>query len=148
MTDPGHFIDTNVFLRHLLDDDREQSPRCLALFEAIERGEETGWTTDMVIAEIVWVLSSKLYGIERNTIANWILALTSLPNLRVENRARIVHALKLYTSTSMDFIDAYNAAFILRRQGSTSLYSFDAHFDLVAELTRLQPGGEQRAEAA
>ena len=148
MTDRGYFIDANVFLRHLLNDHPFQSPQCLALFEAIERGEERGWTTDMVIAEIVWVLAGKPYQVKRETIAQWLLALTSLPNLRVERRRRLTHALRLYTSTPMDFIDAYNAAFILDRQGPTKLYSFDAHFDRVPELTRLEPGGEQAAKAA
>jgi len=148
VTDPGYFIDTNVFLRHLLNDHPTQSPRCLALFEAIERGEERGWTTDMVIAEIVWVLSSKPYEVKRATIAQWLLVLTSLPGLKVENRTRLSHTLRLYTSTPIDFIDAYNAAFIMRRQGPAKLYSFDTHFDRVPELTRLEPGRRHHAEAA
>ena len=48
----------------------------------------------------------------------------------------------------MDFIDAYNAAFILHRHGPTKLYSFDAHFDRVPELTRLEPTGKSAAAAA
>lgn len=140
MTDHGYFIDANVFLRHLLNDHPEQSPKCLALFSAIERGEVRGWTTDLVLAEIVWVLASRPYEVERWKISNWLLALSSLAGLWVESRPRLVQALKLYASTPMDFIDAYNAAFILQRNGPTMLYSFDAHFDRVPGLTRKEPG--------
>ena len=148
MTEPGYFLDANIFLRHLLNDHPDQSPKCLALFEAIENGTARGWTTDMVIAEIVWVLSGPSYSVRRETIAGWLLDLVYLPNLKVEHRNRLAHALHLYTSTPMDFIDAYNAAFILRRYGPTKLYSFDEHFDRVPDLTRIEPGGDQTAVAA
>lgn len=148
MNEPGYFLDANIFLRHLLNDHPDQSPKCLALFEAIENGTARGWTTDMVIAEIVWVLSGHPYRVDRETIAGWLRDLVYLPNLKVEHRNRLDHAFYLYTSTPIDFIDAYNAAFIIRRYGPTKLYSFDAHFDRVPDLTRIEPGDEQVAEAA
>jgi len=148
MNEPGYFIDANVFLRHLLNDHPVQSPKCLALFEAIERGDARGWTTDMVIAEIVWVLSGKPYQVQRETIERSLVELIYLPNLKVDHRMRLRHALHLYTSTPMDFIDAYNAAFILRRYGPTKLYSFDAHFDRMPQLTRIEPDDKQTAQAA
>lgn len=148
MIEPGYFLDANIFLRHLLNDHPDQSPKCLALFEAMENGTARGWTTDLVIAEIVWVLSGRPYSVKRETIADWLRELVYLPNLKVEHRTRLTHALHLYESTPMDFIDAYNAAFILRRYGPTKLYSFDAHFDRVPQLTRIEPGDELEAAAA
>ncbi|MCC7090037.1 MAG: hypothetical protein IT295_12850, partial [Dehalococcoidia bacterium] len=40
-------LDTNVFLRHLLQDHPEQSPASTALLERIESGVLAGWVTPM-----------------------------------------------------------------------------------------------------
>lgn len=53
---PSALIDTNIFLRHLLNDDPVKSPQCLRLFQEIEQGTLTGWTSDLVIAELVFIL--------------------------------------------------------------------------------------------
>ncbi|MDQ6694361.1 MAG: hypothetical protein M3014_08045 [Chloroflexota bacterium] len=44
----------------------------------------------------------------------------------------------LYTSLPLDYVDAYNAALIEDRE-QFELYSYDAHFDRVNGLTRLEP---------
>ena len=52
------FVDTNVFLRFLVNDDPAKADACEALFRNAIAGDETLCTSDMVIAEIIWVLES------------------------------------------------------------------------------------------
>src|SRR5437868_6013136 len=68
------FVDSNVFLRHLLDDHPVHSPASLALMEALERKERVAWTTDVVVAELVWVMSARdTYNLPRERIRELLL---------------------------------------------------------------------------
>ena len=54
----------------------QQSRACRDLIEAIEHGRVTAWTSDLVIAEIVFVLSSKhTYNLDRSVIRDLLLPL-------------------------------------------------------------------------
>jgi predicted nucleic acid-binding protein len=135
------FLDTNIILRHLLGDDPQFGPACQALFQAIERGEAAVWTSDLVIAEVVFVLSNKrTYNIDRETIRDSLLPIIELPGIKLANKRLYRRVLALYTSLPLDYIDAYHAALMEQRE-SRELYSYDAHFDRLPGIRRLVPGG-------
>lgn len=131
------FIDTNIFIRHVMADDPVQSPACLKLFQAIERGEITVWTSHLVIAEIVLVLS-RVYHLERSSIRDVILPLINLPGIKLEHKHLFEKTFTLFVSLPIDYVDAYHAAQLLIRQDK-ALYSYDADFDRVPNIKRLEP---------
>ncbi len=133
-----HFIDTDVFLRHLFADHDEQSPRARGLFIAVEKGERTVWTTHLVIAELVFVLQGQHFQLPRDQIAGLILPLVDLPNLKVPQKAVIRAAFELYISRAIDFIDCYHAALVLHR-GELRILSFDQDFDRFGGVERVEP---------
>ena len=133
------FLDTNIFLRHLLNDDPIRSPRAFALIQDIERRRKQGWTSELVIAELVWVLSSKQgYSVPRERIRSLLLPLISLPGLKVPRKRLYPRAFDLYVTLPIDYIDAYHAA-LLEQRGEPALYSYDTDFDEVQGLTRREP---------
>ncbi len=133
------FLDTNIFLRHLIADDPVRSPACLALLQAIERGETSVWTSELVIAELVFVLSSKRgYNLGREAIRDLLLPLIELPGLKLPHKRLYRRIFDLYTSLPIDYVDAYHAALIENR-GQPELYSYDTHFDRIAGITRMEP---------
>jgi predicted nucleic acid-binding protein len=136
---PQRFLDTNVLLRHLLNDHADHSPRARALIEAIEDGRETVWTTDLAIAEVVFVLESpRLYNAPRERIRALLLPLIELPGVKLANKRLYRQVFDLYTSLPIDFIDCYHAA-LIKREGQVELYSFDADFDRIPGCTRIEP---------
>lgn len=133
------FLDTNIFLRHLANDDPVRSPACLALIHAIEQGRLDSWTSDLVIAEMVFVLSNKrTYKLDREKIRDLILSLISLPGLKLANKRLYNRVFDLYVALPIDYVDAYHAALIEAREGH-ELYSYDLDFDQIPSLTRLEP---------
>ena len=105
------FIDSNIFLRHLLKDHSEQSPACFALIRDIEQGREQVWTTDLVVSEIVFVLSSKkLYNLDRERIRELLLPLIELPGIKLPQKRLYRRVFELYTTQPIDYVDAFNAA--------------------------------------
>lgn len=133
------FLDTNIFLHHLTADDPERAPACLALFQAIEQGRLVVWTSDLVLAEIVFVLSSKhTYGLGRETIRDLLLPLIGLPGLKLPHKRIYRRVFDLYTSLPIDYIDAYHAALMEQRR-EPELYSYDTDFDRIPGITRREP---------
>lgn len=133
------FLDTNIFLRHLINDDSQRSPACLALIEGIEKGRLIAWTSDLVIAEIVFVLSNKYtYDLDRETIRDLLLPLINLPGLKLPRKRLYRQVFELYTTLAIDYVDAYHAA-LIETSEERELYSYDMDFDRIAGITRLEP---------
>ena len=109
------------------------------LFNRVEAGELSLDAPDTVIADAVYVLSSRAtYNLSRTHIREVLSALLRLPNFRVENRSTLLDALAIYDETNLDFSDAFIAATMARRQ-STTLYSYDTGFDKLPLINRLEP---------
>jgi len=133
------FIDANVFIRYLTRDDPEKAEACFALFQRAKRDEVALVTTEVVIAEVVYVLSSKnLYALPRGTIRDLLYPLLSLPGVKLMGRKTYLRALDVYASYTIDFEDALIVA-QMERQGETDLYSYDRHFDQVSGISRVEP---------
>jgi len=121
------FVDTNVFLRFFVKDVEPFYQKARELFEKAENGIITLETNDMVIAEIVWVLES-YYGFTKAEIKEVIDTILETKNVKVTNHSRVKEAVNLYTLGKMDFIDAYNIAYI-RTKGCRKVATFDVkHF--------------------
>jgi uncharacterized protein len=134
-----YFVDTNIFLRHLTRDDPVKAAACFALLQAAQRNEVQLTTSESVIAEIVFILSSpRLYGLAREEIAARLRPILQLPGLKVTHRSTYLRALDLFVRYRVDFEDALTVAH-MERQGMRELYSYDRDFDAVETITRHEP---------
>ena len=133
------FIDANIFIRHLTNDVPDKAQACLELFQKAQRREVALTTSEAVIAEVVYVLSSKqLYHLPREEIRKLLYPLLSLSGLKLTHRKVYLRALDLYATYPIDFEDAVLVA-QMERQGVTELYSYDRDFERVPGITRLEP---------
>ena len=82
-------IDTNVFLRHILQDDAEQSRKASQLIE--DHAEVL--ITDVVLIESIWTLLGKKYQASREDIITLINSLIAEPAINFENPQAIWAAL-------------------------------------------------------
>ena len=131
------FVDTNIFLRFLTDDIPAQADACEALFRKAIAGEISLYTTELVIAEIVWVLES-YYELPKRDVQERVEKILNTPNMFCECKDMILNALTLYVDKNIDYVDAYNAV-VLRNEGVTELYSYDTHYDAIGWLKRSEP---------
>lgn len=132
------FLDTNIILRFLLRDEEAKFQRCFDLLKRAERGEEKLETSDLVISEVVWILESKPYGLDRDRIRDLVLPIVQLRGLRLSGKRVFERAFQVYGDKAIDFIDAYNAA-TMERRGLNEIYSYDPDFDRVPGITRVEP---------
>ena len=137
MSDP--FVDTDVIIRLVTGDDPAKQAAARSLFERVESGDLTLLAPDTVIADAVYVLSSKrLYNLPRAEIQELLTTLLRLPLFKVRNRRALMRALEIYATTNVDFGDAMIAA-SMRQAASETIYSFDQDFDKRLGITRIQP---------
>ncbi len=131
------FLDTNIFIRFLTDDVPEKADACEQIFKKAVEKEETLFTTDLVIAEIVWALES-FYELPKKEVQDKVEKILNTPNLMCPHKDLILSALVLYSEKNIDYIDACNAL-TLKEKGIEELYSYDKHYDRIDWLTRLEP---------
>ena len=132
------FIDTNLFIRYLTNDDPQKADRVEKLLEQAKSGKIRLVTAELVIAEVVWVLESA-YGLKSNEIAPMIKAILGTPGLEVTNKALVGKALNHYLVYNIDFIDGYIVA-LMERMNIPEVYSFDKkHLQKVTKIRRLEP---------
>ena len=133
------FIGTDVIIRLLTGDDPQKQASARALFEHIEQGILTVAAPDTVIADAVYLLSSKrIYGLPRAQVSGLLMPLVRLPHFRVRHRRAVLRALELYATVNLDYGDLFIAA-SMELAGSKVLYSYDTGFNRIAGITRQEP---------
>jgi len=132
------FLDTNLFLRFLTNDLPVQADAVEKLLRQAEQNKIQLVTNSMVIAEIVWTLES-YYESEREDIQNKILAILNTSGLQIPESDLILKAIIWYAEKNVDFIDAYNAAW-MEQEGMKKIYTFDQkHFARFDDMEVMKP---------
>lgn len=126
-------IDSNLLLRLLTNDNPKQAEKVEGLLRSTP---DPIFLPDVVIAEIVWVLSS-FYKVPKEEIAEKIFKVLSFRNIR-SNQALLIRALYFYRTMNLSFIDAYLAAYT-EKEGLEGIYSFDKGFDKIESVKRFVP---------
>lgn len=134
-----YFIDTNIFLRALLNDHPQHTPASQQLLARIKEGSIDAFTTDLVIAEIVFVLTShKTITFTKKNIRGMLKPILALSNLSTPSEKIWSLIFDLYVDKNIDFIDAYNI-FVTKRLGIIQAFSFDQDLKKAGILKTLEP---------
>ena len=132
------FVDTNLFIRYLTNDDPKLADRVEQLLDAAAVGSVQLVTTELVMAESVWVLESS-YRLTHAQIAPLIRGILATPGMDVINGDLVGKALAMYELKNIDFVDAYIAA-LMEKQGIKDIYSFyRKHLSRVKTINRKEP---------
>jgi len=139
MTVERLFADTNLFLRYITNDVPKQAQAFEALLKRAGRGELHFVTHPLVIAEIVWTLES-YFGLPKEDIMNKVLAILNTPGLEVSDNEIVLQAILWYVEKNVDFIDAYSAAWMFRRDIRKACSFNSKHFGRFEGVETWIPG--------
>lgn len=140
------FVDANFFLRALTDSDlpvnQTRSTVARDLFRSAERGDVELLTSEAVVAEVAFVLTSKKqYALPPLEASSRIETLLRLRNLRMHDKQAVLDALDLWAKhPSIGYVDALAASY--GQQPGVELATFDAHFNRIASVNRWIPPDE------
>lgn len=132
-------VDTNIFVRFLTGDEPEKAERCLQLFERGRSGEIDLYTTESIITEIVYVLSSKqIYAKARVDIVDKLSPLLEGRGIRLDHKATIIAALARYRDGRLDIEDCLAVEHAVRL-GLDGIHSYDRRIGREGDVTRFEP---------
>lgn len=130
-------IDASILIRYFAEDDKKKTDRCERLLERAIKGEIDLYILDIVIAEVVWVLES-FYQFDRLKIRECLMRVLNTPHINFQSKSIISEAVSTYADKNIDFIDAYQVAF-MRNKGIKTIFSYDTDFDKFQDLERKEP---------
>lgn len=122
---PLGFIDTNVIIRYITQDEPAMAEAAKHLFDQVEAGTTTVTTCEGVIAEVVYILSSKsLYNLPRDEVKKHLRNFLRMKGLKLTHKSVYLRALDIYSATNLDFVDTLVIEHTQRKKTDV-LWTFD-----------------------
>jgi predicted nucleic-acid-binding protein len=113
-------VDTNLLVRLLVKDDARQAETAGNILSDLS---QKFVIQPIVLCELVWVLNVA-YGYKKEDIVNVISHLIRVENFVILDKETVQSAIELYSSTNMDFADAY-IGYANKNAGCLSSITFD-----------------------
>jgi predicted nucleic-acid-binding protein len=123
-----------VILRFLLEDNKYQADKSEKLISGADN--RTLFVSDMVFAEVVYVLSS-VYDFAKEDIVETLQLLLNFDSFKVNKRV-LSKALHIFRENNVSFEDSYSLAKV-EIKGSSSLYTFDKGIKKIAPMLVKEP---------
>lgn len=132
-----YFVDTNIFIRVLIGDNKRQYTECLMFLKALKENKISAVTNTVVLSEIAWTLTS-YYKIPKIQVIKSLRGLLQVRGLKIIDNYDHMLALDIYEKYVMKYIDALimsNEAFFKKE---LVIVSYDRDFDKL-KLVRKEP---------
>lgn len=132
-----YFVDTNIFLRVLIKENELAFNQSYKVLELIKSGEIKAFTSNLVLAEINFVLG-KIYNFTKAEIIASLKSIVNLKNLKISDKGNIVAGIFLYEHYNVKFIDALIVANDTVLKNKAKIISYDKDFDALGRQ-RIDP---------
>ena len=129
------FLDSNILLRHLLQDDPLQSPKATSFLYRVENRELQVHISELVIFETVFTLQ-RSYKQPKSKIREILIPLIFLHGVLLSGKRMWKRTFDLYVDLNLPFADAYHVVF-MEKLKLTEIATFDSHFNRVSGIKRI-----------
>lgn len=129
------FIETSVFIRFLTNDDPKKAADCRRLFEMIEIGAVKPFVSNIVILEIIFVLT-RLYHFPRGDVAKAAQKILEMRNLVFIEKSDTRFALLNWNTGKATYGDCLIASQVPH---GVSIVTYDSDFRSFSGLKVLDP---------
>lgn len=133
-----YFVDTNIFLRTLVSENKKAFGESRKFLEAIKRNKIEAVTSNIVLTEMVWTLLS-YYKFPKKDIVSAVKSVLNLSGLEITDGYNAVQALEFYEDKSVKFIDCLISSIPEIQNKQRVVVSYDKDFDKLGIL-RKEPG--------
>jgi predicted nucleic-acid-binding protein len=116
-------LDTNVLIRFLVRDDKQQAMRARTLLESCRGAGDTCLVSIPVLCELEWVLES-VYRASRSDIVATVRMLQTTPPFVLEDAELLDRAIQMYSKGKGDLSD-YILGEVGVARGAHTTYTFD-----------------------
>ncbi len=133
-----YFIDSNIFLRTIVQENQKVFKDCRSFLQLIKGNQIKAYTCGLVLAEVLWVLSS-YYHVKKPGLIEALKSILNLRGLRVIDKIDYLAAEKIYEKFNVKFIDAVIASVAITDSTRWLIVSYDRDFDRIG-INRKEPG--------
>lgn len=116
-------LDTNVLVRFLVDDDREQQDRAGKLLRRLRNSGQRAFLSALVLCETAWVLGGS-YGYSKDQVLDALESLADSDVFQLEDEAAYLEAIRSCRSSAGGFADHFIGCRNLQAGCSTTM-TFD-----------------------
>ena len=134
-----YFVDTNVFLRFLVVENKKTHKECEDFFNWVKSEEVEVYISKMVLAEIVWTLKS-FYDQPKRKVVKALKAILGIKTLKFLEDFSPLEAVDIFNKNSVKFIDSLIASSLLKQKQDWKIISYDKDFDKIG-VKRVEPYG-------
>ncbi|MDP3955608.1 MAG: PIN domain-containing protein [bacterium] len=122
-----YFIDTNIFLRVLIQEDKKQFTECKNLLQRVKENKLDACTGTIVLAEVVWTLGS-YYQYSKAQVVEAVKSIFNLRGLRILDTYDNARAIELFEKYSVKYIDTLIASYAEIADKDITIISYDRDF--------------------
>jgi len=115
-------IDTNGYLRLLLNDVSQQANQIEELLIKAKKGQILIFLPQIIVFEMVFILA-KYYRFSKEEVLDKIESLVSIEYVEVESREIFLRAISLYRDNVVSFVDCF--IFTSAEKNNAKLFTFD-----------------------
>lgn len=134
--DRAYFIDTNIFLRALINDDEKKFVEVIALLEGIKNNRYKAYSSSLVLAEIVWTLLS-FYKLQKSDVIKAVDSIVNLNGLQFLENQEVTKSLNLYKKHNVKYTDCLICSGLSNTK-NWEIVSYDTDFDKLG-MHRIEP---------
>jgi len=125
-------IDTNILIRLFVEDDKMKVDEIKALLNS----DDKFLIPDIIIAEIIWVLSS-FYKQDKTSVIEKISSLVCFKSI-ISNKDLILNAINKWQYNNISFIDAYLLA-TTEELNIKTFYTYDKKLSKLSKVKATEP---------
>lgn len=132
-----YFLDTNIFLRTLVKENEPSFKECCQLLKTVKLNKIKAVTANLVLAEVVWTLSS-YYQFPKTKVIRAIKSIINLRGLKIIDGYNPLTTLEIFEDKNIKYIDALIASIEKVHSKEWIVVSYDKDFDKL-EVLRTEP---------
>lgn len=133
----NYFLDTNIFLRILIKEDKKTFNDCFCLFKLIKEAKIKVCASGLILTEITWVLK-KFYKFSKEDIIKVLKGILNLRWLKFIESVNIQKAIELYSKNNIKFVDCLISSNKYISNKKIKIISYDKDFDKI-KVIRVEP---------
>lgn len=138
MKEISYFIDTNIFLRTLMNDNEKFFNECIGFLDLVKSGKIKAQTSCLVLSEVSWTLSS-FYKSGKDKVVESLYSIINLKNLKFNEKFNSNFGVQIYEQNSIKLTDAFIASNPKIQNKEMIVVSYDKDFDKLG-IIRKEPG--------
>lgn len=129
------FLETSFFIRYFTADDKEKFEDCRELLEATEKGRLRPYTSNIVLLEILFVLT-KVYKFSKKEALEGIKKVIAIRNLTLVEKSDSEKAFGLFEKYNIKYADCLISTQVPK---GVKLVTYDEEFSKIKNLILTTP---------